>query len=85
MTDSSRRSALTTVLAIVLALSGIALLVGGVMLLARGGSLYYSNAGVALIVDAWLLWRLRPAALWLYAAILLATMAWAVCEVGLDF
>jgi quinoprotein glucose dehydrogenase len=85
MTDSSPRSALTTILAIVLALGGIALLAGGVMLVASGGSLYYAVAGVALIVDAWLLWRLRPAALWLYAGILLATMAWAVWEVGLDF
>jgi quinoprotein glucose dehydrogenase len=85
MPDSSRHPIFLTFLATVLALAGTALLVGGVMLVARHGSAYYAIAGVALMVDAWLLWRQRAAALWLYAGILLATMAWAVWEVGLDF
>ncbi|MGN6496003.1 MAG: outer membrane protein assembly factor BamB family protein, partial [Tsuneonella sp.] len=83
--DTSRNSLFPTIMSAVLAVIGLALLVGGVVLVARGGSLYYAIAGVALLVDAWLLWRRRAAALWLYAAIVLATMAWAVWEVGLDF
>ncbi|HAP81028.1 MAG TPA: membrane-bound PQQ-dependent dehydrogenase, glucose/quinate/shikimate family, partial [Enterobacteriaceae bacterium] len=34
---------------------------------------------------AWLLWRGKQAALWLYAALLLATMLWSIWEVGFDF
>ncbi|MGN6500979.1 MAG: outer membrane protein assembly factor BamB family protein, partial [Tsuneonella sp.] len=83
--DTSRNSLFPTIMSAVLAVIGLALLVGGVVLVARGGSLYYAIAGVALLVDAWLLWRRRAAALWLYAVIVLATMAWAVWEVGLDF
>ena len=34
---------------------------------------------------AWMLWRSKRAALWLYAALLLGTMIWGVWEVGFDF
>jgi len=85
MPDIPRRSIFLSIMAGVLALIAISMLVGGVWLAAIGGSVYYALAGAALLVNAWLLWRRRAAALWLYAGILLATMAWAVWEVGLDF
>jgi quinoprotein glucose dehydrogenase len=64
---------------------GVALLAGGAWLAALGGSLYYLIAGVALLVTGWLLAIRRAAAIWLYAALLLGTMIWAIWEVGLDF
>lgn len=72
------------VLAIVLAIFGLALLVGGVWLIALGGSWYYGLAGLGLLVTAWLLARQRRAALPLYVVIWLATIVWAFWEVGMD-
>lgn len=57
----------------------------GVWLTALGGSWYYLLAGAALVAFGVLRGRRQPAALWLYAALLIATMAWAVWEVVLDF
>ena len=71
--------------AIVVAIMGIALAAGGGWLVALGGSLYYLVAGIVLLVTAWLLVLRRAEALWLYSALLLATMGWAIWEVGLDF
>lgn len=72
------------VLAIVLAVFGLALLVGGVWLIALGGSWYYALAGAGLLVTAWLLAQQRRAALPLYVVIWIATIIWAFWEVGLD-
>jgi quinoprotein glucose dehydrogenase len=85
MQENQHRSILPSILAALLALMGAALVVGGVWLVSRGGSAYYVIAGAALLANGLLMWRRRPAALWLYSVILLATMAWAVWEVGLDF
>jgi quinoprotein glucose dehydrogenase len=76
---------LLVITSVVLAVIGVYLFAGGVWLAALGGSLYYLIAGLTLLVVGWLLWTRRAAALWLYAALLLATMVWAVWEVGLDF
>ena len=72
-------------LAIVLALAGALLLAGGLWLAVLGGSPYYVAAGVLLLLDAWLLWRGRIAAVWLYIAIFLGSLAWAVWESGVDW
>ncbi|HEY0878162.1 MAG TPA: membrane-bound PQQ-dependent dehydrogenase, glucose/quinate/shikimate family [Zeimonas sp.] len=80
-----RTSALLTVTAIVVALMGLYLLGAGAWLVALGGSSYYVIAGAALLAVAWLLWRRRRAALWLYAAVVLGTLAWALREAGLDW
>ncbi|WP_315806756.1 MULTISPECIES: glucose/quinate/shikimate family membrane-bound PQQ-dependent dehydrogenase [unclassified Bradyrhizobium] len=80
-----QRAPLLVFTVIIVALMGIALVAGGAWLLALGGSLYYIIAGAALLVTAWLLWQRRAEALWVYAALLLGTMAWALWEVGLDF
>ncbi|OAT14790.1 PQQ-dependent glucose dehydrogenase [Buttiauxella noackiae ATCC 51607] len=53
--------------------------------MAIGGSWYYPIAGVVMLITAWLLWQRKALALWLYAALLLCTVAWGVWEVGFDF
>ena len=73
---------LTTLFAV---LCGLYLLIGGVWLITLGGSWYYPIAGVVMLGVAWLLWRGKQSALWLYAAFLLATMIWSIWEVGFDF
>ncbi|MBV8697392.1 MAG: membrane-bound PQQ-dependent dehydrogenase, glucose/quinate/shikimate family [Bradyrhizobium sp.] len=80
-----RRSVLVMLTAVVVAIMGIALAAGGVWLVSLSGSPYYLIAGIALLVTAWLLAVRRAEALWLYSALLLATMGWAIWEVGLDF
>ncbi|HBC83277.1 MAG TPA: hypothetical protein DC012_15300, partial [Escherichia sp.] len=76
---------LVTLTALFAALCGLFLLIGGVWLVAVGGSWYYPVAGLIMLGVAWLLWRSKRAALWLYAALLLGTMIWGVWEVGFDF
>jgi quinoprotein glucose dehydrogenase len=67
------------------ALSGLYLLVGGVWLVASGGSPYYVIAGVVMLVTAVLVQRRKPLALGLYALLLLGTIGWSLWEVGTDF
>jgi quinoprotein glucose dehydrogenase len=71
--------------ALLLALGGIALVAGGARLVSVGGSWYYLLAGAVLLIDAWLLWREDPSSLWLFAALLIATLSWALWESGLDW
>ena len=70
--------------AILLALA-LALGIGGVWLIALGGSWYYAVAAMALLVTGILLLRREPLALWVYAAFTLGTLAWALYEVGFDW
>lgn len=66
-------------------LCGLYLLAAGIWLAISGGSVYYIIAGITMLLVAILVWRRLAAALWLYALLLLCTMAWAVWEVGFDF
>jgi quinoprotein glucose dehydrogenase len=70
--------------ALFVGLIGIVLAAGGAWLAVLGGTLYYLLAGIALMVAAVLFWRRSASAIWLYAAIFLATLIWALWEVGLD-
>lgn len=70
---------------VIIAAIGLLLLAGGAWLAALGGSLFYLIAGLLLLATAYLLWRRRGLALWLYAGFLLATLGWALAEVGLDW
>jgi quinoprotein glucose dehydrogenase len=70
---------------LVFAVSGVWLGTGGIWLITLGGSWYYAIAGAVLLVVAWLLYRRRTEALWLYAVFLLATLVWAVWEAGFDW
>jgi quinoprotein glucose dehydrogenase/quinate dehydrogenase (quinone) len=65
-------------------LVGAPLVWGGVALIRAGGSAYYLVAGSLLVITAIFLWRRHSAALWLYAALLLGTILWALGEVGLN-
>ena len=67
------------------ALFGLLLVAGGVWLITLSGSWYYALAGIALLVTAVLLYRRRPLALLVYATLMLATLIWALFEVGLDW
>ncbi|OON39361.1 pyrroloquinoline quinone-dependent dehydrogenase [Izhakiella australiensis] len=67
------------------ALSGIYLSGGGIWLISIGGSVYYLIAGIALLITAWLIYRRNAISLLLYAGFLLATLIWALWEVGFDF
>src|SRR5690554_6895702 len=72
-------------LALLIAVFGLALTAGGAWLIALGGSWYYLPAGVALLVTAVLLFLRNPAGLWVYAALFIATFVWSLWESGLDW
>jgi quinoprotein glucose dehydrogenase len=70
--------------ALVLLLIGAALLAGGVMLAWHGGSIYYLSGGVAVVASGVLVWRGDRRGAGLYGAMLVATLVWAIYEVGFD-
>lgn len=72
-------------LGLLLIVAGLALAIGGGKLLSLGGSAYYLIAGTGIAASGMLLAMRRGAALWLYALILIATLLWALWEVGLDW
>lgn len=72
-------------LGLLLIVAGLALAIGGGKLLSLGGSAYYLIAGIGIAASGMLLAMRRGAALWLYALILIATLLWALWEVGLDW
>lgn len=72
------------VFAVLLMLTGLTLAIGGVRLIALGGSFYYAVTGVALIVSGVLLWRGRRWGARLYALITFGTIVWAIAESGFD-
>ena len=82
---SGRRGLLVPAVALLVGVAGLASLIGGVWLIALGGSWYYACAGVVMLAVAVLLWRRRPAALHLFALLVLGTLVWAVAEIGFDF
>ncbi len=70
---------------IVLALVGLALAAGGVRLATLGGSWYYLIAGVAMVASGVLFAMRRMAGFWIYAAVFVGTLLWALWEVGFEF
>src|SRR3954447_8417134 len=69
-----------TILAIVMAVIGIILAVGGAWLVALGGSLYYLVAGLALLASAWFLLRGRILGGWIYMALFILSAIWGFAE-----
>ncbi|WP_374471652.1 membrane-bound PQQ-dependent dehydrogenase, glucose/quinate/shikimate family [Phenylobacterium sp.] len=67
-----------------LVLLGAVLTAGGLWLALLGGSLYYLLAGLGLAVAGMLIFRRQLLGLWVYVALFLATLAWAIWEVGLQ-
>ncbi|MBO0133087.1 glucose/quinate/shikimate family membrane-bound PQQ-dependent dehydrogenase [Agrobacterium burrii] len=74
-----------TVTAVVLTLIGLALFGFGSQLVMLGGSFYYVLSGLAFLLTATLLFKRNRAALHVYAVFIVATLAWAVWEVGFDW
>jgi quinoprotein glucose dehydrogenase len=71
--------------AIIMALMGLALALGGGYLLSLGGSVYYLLCGLGFLVTAALLFARKALALTVYAAIVVLSLGWAIWEVGLDW
>ncbi|KAA3498562.1 glucose/quinate/shikimate family membrane-bound PQQ-dependent dehydrogenase [Rhizobium rhizogenes] len=74
-----------TVTAVVLTLIGLALFGFGSQLVMLGGSFYYVLSGLAFLLTATLLFKRNRAALHVYAVFIVATLAWAIWEVGFDW
>ena len=70
----------TILTAVILALIGLALGGGGIRLAMLGGSWYYVITGLAFLITAWLLYRRKSTALWLYAAIVIGTLCGAIAS-----
>ena len=70
---------------LVMVLSSLYLLIGGVWLASLGGSWYYLIAGVLLAIVSVLYARNHSSSLWLYGGILLGTLLWGLWESGSDF
>jgi quinoprotein glucose dehydrogenase len=83
--QSNSRGVIGVITLLFTALTALYLLIGGAWLLAVGGSAYYVITGVVLLGVTWLLWRRNPAALVLYALVLIGTAIWALFESGPDF
>lgn len=81
----SGRRILPTLLGLLFLLMGLALLVGGIKLVAAHGSLYYLIAGIGVLLTGVLLIAHKRAALALYAVVLFGSTLWALWEVGLDW
>jgi quinoprotein glucose dehydrogenase len=80
-----RSRIVVTITGVVYGLIGLALTCGGVWLAALGGSVYYIIAGFGILITGGLLIAGRRSALWVYAAVLIGTLIWAVAEVGFDW
>lgn len=76
------RLSIITLHAALLGLVGAALCWFGVQLLWLGGSPYYAMAGIVLLFSAMLIARRDRRGYWLYVLLCLATIAWAIWEVG---
>ncbi len=74
----------TVALSIAMAVAGAVLLAGGMVLIVNVGSWYYLPAGLALFATALGLAFNKRFPLKLYGILLIATLAWALWESGLD-
>lgn len=79
------RNIYSVLLALILAVFGVILVLGGGWLLSLGGSPYYVLAGIGFFATGVLLMRKRQAALEVYALTLGCTLLWAVWEIGFDW
>ncbi|MFL5016161.1 MULTISPECIES: glucose/quinate/shikimate family membrane-bound PQQ-dependent dehydrogenase [Rhizobium] len=64
---------------------GLALGGGGLWLVTLGGSVFYLFAGLMFLITAGLLLVRKAVALWVYAVLVVAALAWAIWEVGFDW
>ncbi len=68
-----------------LVLVGLVLGLGGAWLASLGGSLYYVLTGLGCLISGVLICRGRRLGMWVYLAVFLLTLLWALWEVGADF
>ena len=80
-----QRSRAVFITGLIYALIGLVLAGGGLWLAALGGSIFYVVLGVGIIATGALLLAQRRSALWLFAIVLVGTLAWAVSEVQFDW
>jgi len=73
------------VIAVILALVGVVVTIGGIWLVVLGGSWYYIAAGLVLLATAFVLRRRNPLAFYLFAALVISSLLWAIGEVGFDW
>ncbi|WP_049623624.1 glucose/quinate/shikimate family membrane-bound PQQ-dependent dehydrogenase [Frateuria defendens] len=89
MNDSTDAGGVSTWLArlvgLIIAMSGLALLIGGVRLATLGGSWYFLLMGLAMLVSGGLIVTERPLGAKLYGLAFVLTVAWALADAGLDF
>lgn len=76
---------LISMLGCLIALFGLALVGGGIYLANLGGSFYFVLGGVLMTFAGALIAIRRPLGAWLYGFFLLATLVWALADVGLLF
>ncbi|GBQ05530.1 membrane-bound PQQ-dependent dehydrogenase, glucose/quinate/shikimate family [Saccharibacter floricola] len=81
---SKTRGLWPAIAALVIAIIGLLLAIGGVWSAIEGGPLYYLISGIGFLLTAALLFKRNPAGLALYALILFGTLIWALCVTGLD-
>src|SRR6185437_13288066 len=81
----SRSRIVVTITGAVYGLIGLALAGGGAWLAALGGSPFYVIAGLGILITGGLLIAGRRSALWVYAAVLIGTLIWAIGEVRFDW
>ncbi|SCW80355.1 quinoprotein glucose dehydrogenase [Sphingobium faniae] len=72
------------VVAGLLVVTGLAFAIPGIWLIGVGGSVYYAAAGILMAAAGVAFWGRRSLAYGLVLLLVLATMAWAYWEVGLD-
>jgi quinoprotein glucose dehydrogenase len=75
-----KRSWAAIILAIVMALIGLTLTVGGAWLLSLGGSAYYLIAGILMLASAWFLFRGRLLGGWIYIGLFVLSAIWGFAE-----
>lgn len=79
------RNVILMTLAVVLLAMGVALMAGGLWLIALGGSWYYALSGLAFLASSILLFRRDERALWVFCFVTAGTLVWSLWEVGLDW
>jgi quinoprotein glucose dehydrogenase len=84
--QNSPRSRKTPVInGLLFILIGLALTAGGAWLIALGGSFFYAIAGLGIILTGGLLMARRRSALWLYALVVIGSVAWSISDIRFDW
>lgn len=76
---------LTRLVAIIMALCGVVLTIGGAWLMVVGGSWYYCFCGLGMLISAFYLAKQNRTGVWVYGVVLLGTIFWAAWESGWNY